>query len=130
MTRELASARQAMDITPAARGKGKAASFENMLGDLVPVRAAMRAGARPQQIYGTDSLTRRALKPDTIAHGPDGDVLILVRFGRVTMLGRMWDEERAERARSRSPCVKGGETQVPSESKGANTGTLPYAPDP
>ncbi len=66
-----------------------------MLGDLERVRAALRAGARPQQICGTDSLTRRALKPDAIAHGPDGDVLILARWGRVTLLGRMWDEERA-----------------------------------
>ena len=65
------------------------------------------------------SLTRRALKPDTIAHGPDGDVLILARWGRVTLLRRMWDKEWAERARSRSPCVQIGEKQVPSESKGS-----------
>ena len=88
------------------RGKGKAAYFENRLGDLERVSAALRAGARPQQICGRDSLTRRALKPDAIAHGPDGDVLILARWGRVTLLGRMWDEECAEHARSRSPCVK------------------------
>ena len=112
------------------RGKGKAASFENMLGDLERVRAAMRAGAQPQQICGTGNLTRRALKPDAIAHGLDGDVLILVRWRRVTLLGRMWDEERAERARSRSPCVQRGEKLVSSESKGAITATLPDAPDP
>ena len=100
-----------------------------MHGDVERVRAALRAGAQPLQVFGTDSLTRRALRPDTIAHGPDGDVLVLVRWGRVTMLGRMWDEERAERTRSRSPCVQRGEKQVPSESKGANTGTLPYAPN-
>ena len=62
-----------------------------MLGDLERVRAA-----RPQQIYGTNSMTKRCLKPDTIAHGPDGDVLILARWGRVTLLGRLWDEECAE----------------------------------
>ena len=101
-----------------------------MLGDVERVRAALRAGAQPQQICGKDSLTRRALKPDTIAHGPDGDVLILVRWGRVTMLGRLWDEERTERARSRSPCGQRGETPVPSESKGASTGIPTYAPDP
>ena len=101
-----------------------------MLGDLERVRAAMRAGARPQQIYGTDSLTRRALKPDTIARGPDGDVLILARWGRMTPLGRLWDEECAERARSRSPCVRMGGNRVPLESKGAITATIPDAPDP
>ena len=118
MTRELASARQARDITPAVRGKGKAASFENMLGDLERVRAALRAGAQPQQICGRDSLTRRALKPDTIAHGPDGDVLILARWGRVTLLGRMWDEEWAERARSRSPCGQRGERDAEAKNTG------------
>ena len=100
-----------------------------MLGDLERVRAALRAGARPQQICGTNSLTKRSLKPDTIAHGPDGDVLILARWGRVTLLGRMWDEEWAERARSRSPCVQRGGKRVPSEGKGANTATLPDAPN-
>ena len=101
-----------------------------MLGDLERVRAALRAGAQPQQIFGMDNLTRRALRPDTIAHGPDGDVLILVRWARVTLLGRMWDVERAERARSRSPCVQRGEKRVCSESKEAYTATLPDAPDP
>ena len=108
----------------------QAASCENMLGDLERVRAALRAGAHPQQICGRDSMTGRALKPDAIAHGPDRDLLILVRFGRVTTLGRLWDEERAERARSRSPRGQRGETPVPSESKGASTGRPTYAPDP
>ena len=89
-----------------------------MLGDLERVRAALRAGAHPQQICGRDSMTRRALKPDAIAHGPDGDVLILVRFGRVTMLGRLWDEEMAGRDRSRSPCGQRGETQAQADNKG------------
>ena len=101
-----------------------------MLGDIERVRAALRAGARPELVYGKDSLTGRARKPDTIAYGRDGDVLILARFGRVTMLGRLWDEQRAERARSRSPCGQRGEKQVPPESKGAITDTLPDAPDP
>ena len=58
-----------------------------MLCDLERVRAALRVGAQPQQIYGMDGCTKRAKQPDTIAHGPDGDVLILVRCGCVTMLG-------------------------------------------
>ena len=88
-----------------------------MLGDLERVRAALRAGARPQQICGTNSLTKRSLKPDTVAHGPDRDLLILARWGRVTLLGRLWDEERAERARSRSPHVKRQQGVVLTESK-------------
>ena len=84
-----------------------------MLGDLERVRAALRAGAHPQQICGRDSMTRRALKPDKIAR----DLLILVRFGRVTMLGRLWDEERAERARSRSPRGQRGEQDDRADNK-------------
>ena len=87
-----------------------------MLSDLDRVKAALRAGARPQLVFGTDSLTRRYLKPDTIVHGPDGDVLVLVRWGRVTRLGRIWDHEREEQ-RSRSPCVKRGEEHVDADSK-------------
>ena len=67
-------------------------------------------------MFGIDSLTRRTLRPDTIAHGPDGDVLVLVRWGRVTRLGSMWDDERAEH-RSRSPCVQRGEKWVSPEAK-------------
>ena len=89
-----------------------------MLGDMEWVRAALRAGAQPQQICGRDSLTRRALKPDKIAHGPDGDVLILVRWGRVTLLGRLWDEERAGRDRSRSPRGQRGERDDRADNKG------------
>ena len=87
-----------------------------MLSDLERVKAALRAGARPQMVFGMDSLTRRSLKPDTIVHGPDDDVLVLVRWGRVTRLGRIWDEERDEH-RSRSPCVQRGEQAVDAESK-------------
>ena len=86
-----------------------------MLCDLERVRAALRAGARPYQIYGVDGCTKRAKQPDTIAHGPDGDVLILVRFGRVTMLGRMWDEERAREP----PRGQIGETKTQADVKGA-----------
>ena len=100
-----------------------------MLSDLERVKAAMRAGAMPQLVFGTDNLTRRSLKPDTIVHGPDGDVLVLVRFGRVTVLGRLWDQERDEN-RSRSPCVKRDEKWVSTESKEADIATLPYAPNP
>ena len=99
-----------------------------MLCDLERVRAALRAGARPQQICGRNSLTKRALKPDTVAHGPDGDLLILARWGRVTPLGHIWDE--LERARSRSPCVQMRETPIPPESKGAIAPTVPDAPNP
>ena len=87
-----------------------------MLSDLERVRAALRAGALPQQVFGIDSLTRRTLRPDTIVHGPDGDVLVLVRRGRATRLGRIWDDERAEH-RSRSPCVQRGEKPVDANSK-------------
>ncbi len=100
-----------------------------MLSDLERVRAALRAGARPQQVFGIDSLTRRTLRPDMIAHGPDGDVLVRVRWGRATRQGRIWDDERAEH-RSRSPCVQRSEKQVSTDSKEAYTATLPYAPNP
>ena len=128
MASELASARQARDKTPAARVVK--ALVETMLCDLERVRAALRAGARPQQLCGRNSLTKRALKPDTVAHGPDGDLLILARWGRMTLLGRLWDREYAERARSRSPCGKTVEMSAPPESKGALIATLPYAPNP
>ena len=100
-----------------------------MLSDLERVKAALRAGARPQLVFGTDTLTKRSLRPDTIVYGPDGDVLVLVRFGRVTVLGRLWDQERDEN-RSRSPCVKRDEKRVSTESKEADIATLPYAPNP
>ena len=100
-----------------------------MLSDVERVRAALRAGAQPQQVFGIDSLTRRTLRPDTIVHGPDGDVLVLVRWGRATRLGRIWDDERAEH-RSRSPFVQRGDKSVSPESKEAHTATLPYAPNP
>ena len=87
-----------------------------MLSDFERVKAALRAGARPQQVFGIDSLTRRTLRPDAIVHGPDGDVLVLVRWGRVTRLGRIWDEERDEQ-RSRSPCVKEGKSGTPQKTK-------------
>ncbi len=100
-----------------------------MLSDVERVRAALRAGAQPQQVFGIDSLTKRTRQPDTIVHGPDGVVLVLVRGGRATRLGRIWDDERAER-RSRSPCVQRGEKWVSPESKEAYTATLPHAPNP
>ena len=100
-----------------------------MLSDLERVKAALRAGARPQLVFGMDKLTRRTLKPDTIVHGPDGDVLVLVRWGRLTVLGRIWDDERDEQ-RSRSPCVKRDEKVVCREGKEADIAALPYAPNP
>ena len=89
MASELASARQAGDKTPAARVVK--ALLETMLCDLERVRAALRAGARPQQICGINSLTRRALKPDTVAHGPDGD---LPDVGA----GCPWEDAKVKRA--------------------------------
>ena len=97
-----------------------------MSSDLDRVKAALRAGARPQLVFGTDNLTRRSLKPDTIVHGPDGDVLVLVRFGRVTVLGRLWDLERDEQ---RGPCVQIKERWVSTEGKEAEIATSPYAPN-
>ena len=95
-----------------------------MLCDLNRVRAALRSGARPQQIHCKHSVTKRSLKPETIVHGPDGDVLILARWGRVTMLGRIWDEERA-----RSPCVKMGGNWVPLDNKEAIAAIKADAPN-
>ena len=121
MASELASARQAEARAGARRGvKARTASSlaRTMLCDLERVRAALRAGAQPQQVYGIDRCTKRAKQPDTIAHSPDGDVLILVRHGRVTLLVRLWDEERAERARSRSPRVRRGEPAATADVKG------------
>jgi len=95
-----------------------------MLCDLNRVRAALRSGARPQQIHGKHSVTKRSLKPETIVHGPDGDLLILARWGRVTLLGRMWDEERA-----RSPCVQMGGNGVPLDNKEAIAAIKADAPN-
>ena len=87
-----------------------------MLCDLERVRAALRAGARPQQICGINSLTRRAIRPDTVAHGPEGDLLILARWGRMTPLGHIWDElERASGAGVRA--LKRGKTQSHQKAK-------------
>ena len=95
-----------------------------MLCDLNRVRAALRSGARPQQIHGKHSVTKRSLKPETIAHGPDGDLLILARWGRVTLLGRMWDEECA-----RSLCVKMKGNRVPLDNKEAIAAIKADAPN-
>ena len=128
MASELASARQAEARAGARRGVVNARTASSlartMLCDLERVRAALRAGAQPQ-VYGIDGLTKRAKQPDTIAHGPDGDALILVRHGRVTMLGRMWDEQMAAKIRSRRPHVKRREEPVQADSKGLNGPMLP-----
>ena len=81
------------------------------LGDVERVRVALRAGARPEMLYGRDNLTGRTLKPDLIVRAPDDDVLILMRYGRVTRLGMIWDELR-------SPCVILPEEPVLADSKG------------
>ena len=39
--------------------------------------------------------THRALHPAVVAYEADGGVLELVKNGRVTALGRLWDEEQA-----------------------------------
>ena len=66
----------------AERGKGEDCFLSCKNHDLERVRAALRVGAQPQQVYSIDGCTKRAKQPDTIAHGPDGDVLILVRLMR------------------------------------------------
>ena len=68
--------------------------------DLERVRSALRVGAQPVQVEMRDTATRRALHPAVIAYEADGGVLELAKHGRVTRLGRLWDQERA---RSRSP---------------------------
>ena len=68
--------------------------------DLERVRSALRAGAQAVQVEMRDAATRRALQPAVIAYEADGGVLELAKYGRVTRLGRLWDQERA---RSRSP---------------------------
>ena len=98
-----------------------------MLCDLNRVRAALRSGARPQQIHGKHSVTKRSLKPETIVHGPDGDLLILARWGRVTLLGRMWDEECVEHARNQ--CVKMDTNKISGYNKEASTAITSDAPD-
>ena len=88
----------------------------------------LKAAATTGNMTKACSMTKRCLKPETIAHGPDGDVLILARWGRVTLLGRLWDEEYAERARS--PCVQMGENPVPLDNKGGITASKTDAPNP
>jgi hypothetical protein len=63
--------------------------------DLSRVRRAQRAGAQPVQVHERDWTTHRAPSQATIAYETDGGVLELVRNGRVTRLGRLWDQERA-----------------------------------
>jgi len=68
--------------------------------DLERIRRALRAGAQAVQVEMRDAATRRALQPVVIAYEADGGVLELAKHGRVTRLGRLWDQERAK---SRSP---------------------------
>jgi len=68
--------------------------------DLERVRNAIRSGVQPIQVQMRDPTTRRGLHPAIIAYEADGGVLELAKHGRVTRLGRLWDQERA---RSRSP---------------------------
>ena len=71
--------------------------------DLERVRRALRAGAQAVQVEMRDAATRRALHPAVIAYEADGGVLELAKHGRVTRLGRLWDQERERANRSRSP---------------------------
>ena len=68
--------------------------------DLERIRRALRAGAQAVQVEMRDAATRRALHPAVIAYEADGGVLELAKHGRVTKLGRLWDQERAK---SQSP---------------------------
>ena len=71
--------------------------------DLERIRNALRAGAQAVQVEMRDAATRRALHPAVIAYEADGSVLELAKHGRVTRLGRMWDQERALHSPVRSP---------------------------
>ena len=71
--------------------------------DLERVRSALRAGAQPVQVEMRDTATRRALQPAVVAYEADGGVLELAKHGRLTRLGRLWDQERERAIRSRSP---------------------------
>ena len=68
--------------------------------DLDRIRSAIRSGVQPMEVQMQDPTTRRGLHPAIIAYEADGSVLELAKHGRVTRLGRLWDQERA---RSRSP---------------------------
>ena len=68
--------------------------------DLERIRNAIRSGVQPTEVQMKDPTTRRGLHPAIIAYEADGSVLELAKHGRVTRLGRLWDQERA---RSRSP---------------------------
>ena len=68
--------------------------------DLERIRNAIRFGAQPMQVEMKDPTTRRGLHTAIIAYEADGGALELAKYGRVTRLGRLWDQERA---RSRSP---------------------------
>ena len=70
--------------------------------DLKRVRSALRAGAQAVQVEMRDAATRRALRPAVIAYEADGGILELVKYGRVTRLGRLWDQERAIQSPVRS----------------------------
>jgi len=70
--------------------------------DLERVRSALRAGAQAVQVEMRDAATRRALHPAVIAYEADGGVLELVKHGRVTRFGRLWDDERARGCASRA----------------------------
>ena len=63
--------------------------------DLECVRRALQAGAQAVQVEMRDAATQRALHPAVIAYEADGGVLELAKHGRVTRLGRPWDQERA-----------------------------------
>ena len=68
--------------------------------DLERIRNAIRSGVQPTEVQMRDPTTRHGLHPAIIAYEADGSVLELAKHGRVTRLGRLWDQERA---RSRSP---------------------------
>ena len=70
--------------------------------DLERVRSALRSGVQPVQVEMRDATTRRALHPAVIVYEADGGVLELAKHGRVTRLGRLWDQERALQSPTRS----------------------------
>ena len=84
-----------------------------MASNAARIRAAICAGAVPVQVACKDPMSRRALAPQFLVYGPDGDVLVLAQNSKITSLGKEWDRQMLERAapqaRSRSPVRQNGQ---------------------
>ena len=77
------------------------------------IRVALCAGAVPVQVACKDPMSRRALAPQFLVYGPEGDILVLAQNSKITPLGKEWDRQMQERdiprARSRSPVRQNGQ---------------------